>query len=117
MKKKYLLLIAIFTFTFVLVGCGKSSELEGTWKGLTDGESRDTQMETTFTFKSGGEVEYKNEFGITSTGKYELKDNIVVIDLETWDKAKEYEYKVDGDKLSLKATDVYSPSYSELVKQ
>ena len=99
-------------------GCGKSDkELVGTWKGLTDGDSRENQIETTFTFKSGGDIAYENEFGIKSEGTYEINDNKVTITLESWDQPKVYEFKVDGDKLSLTATDKYSPSYSEMVKQ
>ena len=118
MKKKYLLLTILFVSLFVFVGCGKSdNELVGTWKGLTDGESREMQIETTFEFKSNGNVSYSNEYGIDSTGTYEIKENKVDIKLESWDKTKTYEFKVENDKLSLKATDVYSPSYSEMVKQ
>ena len=98
MKKKLLLISVLFVSLFVFAGCGGSdNELVGTWKGLTDGESRDMQIETTFTFKSGGDVVYSNEFGLESIGTYE--------------------FKVDKEKLSLTATDVYSPSYSEMTKQ
>ena len=113
--KKILLVSILFVSVFLLVGCGSSNELVGSWKGLTDGESRDVQMETTFTFKSDGNVEYSNEFGITGTGTYEIKENVVTIVLDLW--TKDYEFKVDGNKLSLKATDAYSPSYSEMIKQ
>jgi hypothetical protein len=42
-------------------GCEKSDkELVGTWKGLTDGDPREKQIETTFTFKSGGDIAYEN---------------------------------------------------------
>lgn len=117
MKKKFLLLSLFFVSLFVLVGCGSSNELVGKWKGLTDGDSRENQIETTFEFKSGEDVEYSNEYGIKSSGTYEIKDNTVTIKLDTWDQSKDYEFKVDGDKLSLTATDRYSPSYSEMVKQ
>ena len=115
--KKYLLVLTLIVSVVFLTACGSSNELEGTWKGLTDGESRDNQIETTFVFKSGGEVEYSNEYGIKGNGTYEIKDDVVNIKLNTWDQAKDYKFKVDGDKLSLTATDVYSPSYSELKKQ
>ncbi len=95
----------------------ESAKEVGEWKGLTDGESRDMQMETTFNFKSNGDVEYSNEFGINSTGTYEIKDDIVTIKLESWESAKDYKFEVKDDKLSLTAQDVYSPSYSEMVKQ
>ena len=118
MKKKYLLIVTVFLSLFLLVGCGgKDNALVGEWKGLTDGESRDMQIETTFNFKSNGDVEYSNEFGINSTGTYEIKDDIVTIKLESWESAKDYKFEVKDDKLSLTAQDVYSPSYSEMVKQ
>ena len=116
--KKRLLLIPLFLVSFLFFGCGKSSnELLGTWKGLTDGSSREYQLETTFNFKSDDKLEYSNEFGIKSNGTYEINENKVAIKLEIWDESKIYEFKVNGDKLSLTATDTYSPSYSEMVKQ
>ena len=115
MKKKLLLVSLLFVSLFVFVGCGSSNELVGTWKGLDDAESRDMQMETTFVFESNGNVTYSNEYGITGTGTYEINENKVTIEMDIWSKV--YEFKVDGDKLSLIATDAYSPSYSELIKQ
>ena len=117
MKKSILLLTVLFVSLFVLVGCGSSNELVGTWKGLTDGESRDMQIETTFEFKSNNDVNYENEYGIKSSGTYEIKDDIVTIKLDTWDQAKEYKFEVKDKKLSLTATDIYSPSYKEMIKQ
>lgn len=118
MKKRFLLISLLFVSLFIFAGCGGSSnELVGSWKGLTDGDSRENQLETTFTFKSDNTVEYENEFGIKGSGTYEIKDNTVVITLDTWSEAKTYNFKVDGSKLSLTATDQYSPSYSEMTKQ
>ena len=117
MKKRFLLFSLFVASLFIFAGCGSSNKLVGTWKGLTDGESRDMQIETTFKFEKNGDVSYSNEYGITSDGTYEIKDDKVVISLETWSESKTYEFKVDGDKLSLTATDVYSPSYSEMKKQ
>ena len=117
MKKKLLLFVTLFVSFFAIVACGKSNELVGTWKGLSDGESRGDQIEATFVFKDGDEVEYSNEFGFTGTGTYKIEDNKVTINIDLWTNEKVYEFKVDGDKLSLKATDSISPSYSELVKQ
>ena len=116
MKNKLLLVTLFAVSLFLFVGCGKSDPLEGTWKGLTDGESRNMQIETTFTFK-GGEVEYKNEYGFNGKGTYEIKDDSVTIKLEIWNKEKVYKFDVKDDTLSLTATDKYSPSYSELKKQ
>ena len=117
MKKRFLLFSLLVSVLFVLSGCGSKNKLVGAWKGLTDGETRDMEIETTFTFKEHGDVSYSNEYGITSDGTYEIKDDKVVITLKTWTEAKTYEFKVDGDSLSLTATDKYSPSYSEMKKQ
>ncbi len=116
--KKILLLIPLFFVSILFFGCGKSSnELLGSWKGLTDGSSREYQIETTFNFKNDGNLEYSNEFGIKSSGTYEINENKVTIKLEIWDESKVYEFKVEDDKLALTATDVYSPSYSEMIKE
>lgn len=118
MKKKIFLVLTLFVSLLIFTGCkGSSNELVGSWKGLTDGESRDNQIETTFTFESNGDVSYSNEFGFTGKGTYEIKEDSVTITLDLWNAAKEYKFKVDKDKLSLTATDVYSPSYSEMIKQ
>ena len=110
--KKVLYSLILLVGVFTLVGCGKSNKLVGTWEGKTnDG------MNTTFTFKKDGKVDYSNEYGFNSNGTYTVKDSEVTIKLESWDQTKTYEFKVDGDKLSLIATDAYSPSYSEMVKQ
>lgn len=117
MKKRVLLLVTLFVSCFALLACGKSNDLIGTWKGLSDGESRGDQIEATFVFGSNDEVEYSNEFGFSGKGTYKIEDNKVTIKIDLWENEKVYEFKVDGDKLSLKATDSISPSYSELIKQ
>ena len=113
MKKKILLVFVLFISIFVLVGCGKEkSELVGTWKGLTDGESRDNQIETTFVFNEDGTAEYSNEFGITSTGTYEIDGNKVTIKLTVWEKV--YEFKITDNKLTLTTDDILSPTYTDM---
>ena len=118
MKKKYLLLITLFVSLFLFVGCGKEkSELVGTWKGLTDGESREYQMETTYTFDDDGTVKYSNEYGFDSTGTYKIDGNKVTIKLTTWDKEKVYEFSIKDDKLTLTIDDQISPTYTDMVRQ
>ena len=117
MKKKILLVTLFAVSLFLLVGCGSSKdELDGTWKGLSDAETRNLQIETTFTFKDG-EVEYHNEYDFHGKGTYEIKDDTVTIKLDLWDKDKVYKFSVKDDTLALTATETYSPSYSELKKQ
>ena len=85
----------------------------GTWQGKTnDG------LDTAMIFKEEGKIEYDNEYGFDSKGTYEFTgDNKISIKIESWDKAKEYEFEFkDKTTLSLKATDEYSPSYDEMKK-
>lgn len=90
----------------------KTNELVGTWEGTTnDG------MITTFIFKKSGNVDYSNEYGFESTGTYEIKDNIVTITLELWSESKDYEFEIKNEKLTLNATDVWSPSYVDMEKK
>ncbi len=110
MKKLTVLLVSISLL--LLVGCGKKSPLVGTWKG----DSNDG-LNTTFVFKKNGDVEYKNEFGIESKGTYKINKDEVTIKIESWDKAKVYKFKVKDSKLSLSATDKYSPSYKNMIKK
>ena len=112
--KKFLISMIAVASLFVAVGCGskKDNALVGTWEGPTnDG------LKTTFVFKKDGKVEYENEYGIKSNGTYEIKDEKVTISLESWDKAKVYEFTIKDNNLSLKATDVYSPSYDKMTKK
>ena len=110
--KKIVLYFSLILAVFVLVGCGKKNELEGTWKGATnDG------LEVTIVFKSGGEMTYATEFMSESKGTYEVKDDIVTINVEAWSQAKEYKYEIKDGKLNLTAQDEYSPSYTGLVKE
>ncbi len=110
--KKYLL-NSLIVFTLILVvGCGKSNKLVGTWNGSTlDG------LETTFVFKKNGSVEYKNQFGINSEGTYKIDGDKVTISLKSWDDDKVYDFSIKDNKLSLTATDKYSPSYKEMIKK
>ena len=109
--KKYFLCLLVLICVLTVTACGKSNDLVGTWDGATE-----DGLKTTFTFKKDGEVEYKNEYGFNSTGEYKIKENIVTISLKSWQEAKEYKYEIKDKKLSLTATDLYSPSYKEMTK-
>ena len=111
MKKYFVSIIAVVSL-FLVVGCGKTNKLIGTWNGKTnDG------LKTTFEFKKDGTVNYDNEYGFISTGTYQIKDNKVTISLESWDKEKVYEFIIKENKLNLTATDKYSPSYDGMTKK
>ena len=111
MKKFLLSVVAVFALVLV-VGCGKSSPLVGKWNGDTnDG------LNTTFTFEKGDKVSYENEFGVKSEGTYKIDGDKVTISLKSWDKEKVYKFEVKGSKLTLTATDKYSPSYKNMEKK
>ena len=108
MKKLLVVLVAVL----ILVGCGKKSPLLGTWNGDTqDG------LNTTFIFEKDGNVEYKNEYGFDSEGTYKINKDEVTIKLDSWDKEKVYKFEVKNNKLTLTATDKYSPSYDSMTKK
>ena len=110
MKKIFASIVTV-CFLFILVGCGKSNKLIGTWKGATqDG------LKTTFKFEKNDKVTYENEYGFNSTGTYKITDDKVEISLESWSEAKVYKFEVKDGKLNLTATDQYSPSYAGMTK-
>lgn len=111
MKRFLLSVIAVFSLVLV-VGCGKSNPIVGTWKGeTTDG------LKTTFVFEKNKKVSYENQFGIKSEGTYKIDGDKVTISLKLWDEDKVYDFKVKDNKLSLTATDKYSPSYKDMEKK
>ena len=111
MKKIIYSLVGVLCL-LVIVGCGKKEKIVGTWYGETnDG------LETTFVFKSNGNVTYENSYGINSEGTYKVKDDIITISLATWDVSKEYKFEIKDNKLSLTAQDGYSPSYTDMIKK
>ena len=111
MKKTIICLVTIFSL-LVITGCSKSNNLVGTWKGNTnDG------LKTTFKFEKNGNVKYENEYGFASDGTYKIDGDTVTITLKSWNESKKYEFKIKDKKLSLTATDKYSPSYKDMVKE
>ena len=55
--------------------------------------------------------------GFEGEGTYSIEDTKLKIKLKSWDEEKVYEFKLEGDKLSLTPTDPYSPKYPELIKK
>ena len=110
--KKIFLSIVLATCLCILTACGKTSDLVGKWEGKTnDG------LTTIFEFKKDGKVIYSNEFGFESNGTYKIDNDKVTISLELWSEDKVYEFVIEDKKLSLIATDIYSPSYTDMVKK
>ncbi|MBR3523489.1 MAG: hypothetical protein IKN87_02250 [Bacilli bacterium] len=111
--KKIVLSLVVVLSVVLLVGCGKKNDqLIGSWKGETE-----DGLVTTFTFEKDNKVKYDNEYGFSSEGTYKKEDKYIYINLESWTEEKKYEYTLKDDKLDLKATDLYSPSYKGMKKQ
>ena len=114
MKKivSLILIIALLIATlFILAGCGKASVV-GTWSGKNNDD-----VETEWEFKKDGKCIMKNAYGYEGEGTYSIEDTKLKIKLKSWDEEKIYEFKLEGDKLSLTPTDPYSPKYPELIKK
>ena len=112
MKKKFIFALLTIVALFTITGCGKKNVLLGTWEGKSD-----ANIKTTFIFEKEGKVKYDNEFGADSTGTYEIKEDIVTIELKSWTKKKEYKFEVKDNKLTLTAQDSLSPSYKNMTKK
>ena len=105
MKKVLVSVLLCLSLVFI-TGCG-SDKLKGTWSKATGDE-----LNAIFTFDGKGEVTYKNDF-YENKGTYTIEDNKVTIK-DIWSDNKVYEFTIKDDKLTLKATDNYSPSYKDL---
>ena len=111
MKKILISFVAVLSI-LLLTGCGKSNKLIGTWEGASqDG------LKASFTFEKKDVFKYNNEFIDEQTGKYTIKDDVVTLEIDIWSSPKEYKFEVKDGKLSLTATDQFSPSYKDLVKK
>lgn len=110
MKKVLISFVAVCSI-FLLTGCGSSNKLIGKWVGKSnDG------IESTFTFEKKNVFKYQNEFISENEGTYEIKDDVVTLNLDLWSSPKDYKFEVKDGKLSLTATDQFSPSYTDLEK-
>ncbi len=108
MKKVLVGLVLCLSLVFI-TGCG-SDKLKGAWSG----ESNDG-LKSTFTFDGKGEVTYKNDY-YENNGTDTIEYNKVTIK-DVFSDNKTYEFKIEDEKLSLTATDNYSPSYKDLEKK
>lgn len=112
MKKKIFLSLLVILSLVLVVGCGKKEAIAGSWTGTT---ADSLKMEVTLTFENG-KFTYKNS-SATVEGTYTIEDNKVTIECDDWSKEKVYEYEIKDGKLSLTATDLFSPSYKDLEKK
>ncbi len=108
MKKVLVSVLLCLSLVFI-TGCG-GDKLKGTWSKATDDE-----LNSIFTFDGSGKVTYKNDY-FSNDGTYTIEDNKVTIK-EVWSDVKTYEFVIKDNKLSLTATDNYSPSYKDLKKE
>lgn len=106
-----LVIALLITTLFILAGCGKASVV-GTWSGKNNDD-----VETEWKFEKDGKCIMKNDYGYEGEGTYSIEDTKLKIKLKSWDEEKIYEFKLEGDKLSLTPTDPYSPKYPELIKK
>ncbi len=91
-------------------GGGGGDGLQGTWEGSSEDQG------VTWVFDGKGGCKIETEFGFKSDGTYTVDGSKVTIELEDWDDAQSFEFKVDGDKLSLENNDKAKPDY-ELEKK
>lgn len=112
--KKVFALILVFAVLCSLAACSKGDVLAGSWKGITEDGSAE------WTFKDGKctlHIE-SDGFAIDNEGTYELHEEtgVVTIMMNLWSEAKNYQYTLNGNTLTLTANDAYSPNY-ELTKK
>lgn len=93
-----------------LAGCGKD-KLAGKWSNAVD-----DIYNAVFEFDGKGNVTYKTEYA-EGKGTYTINEDKVTISLDIWTKPIEYKFEFNDKKLTLTATNGYSPSYKELKKQ
>jgi len=108
------LLMVFILSLLMLAGCENSESgdsaggdvLSGTWEGTyEDGDAK-------WTFDGKGGCEVDNAFIKGHTGTYTIKGDTVEILLKGWDDALAYEFKIEGNTLTLTAPNPYNPNYS-----
>ena len=105
-----MLVCVLIASMLILAGCGKD-KLAGKWSDAVD-----DMYNATFEFDGKGNVTYVTEYA-EGKGTYKIKDDKVTISLDIWTKPIEYKFEFNDKKLTLTATNGYSPNYKELKKQ
>lgn len=110
---KILAAVLILSILLTFAACGGGGDaISGKWSG----ENNDGTA-CTWEFK-GGKCHWFADYGegytMDQDGTYEIDEaaGLVTISLELWDAPIEYQYAVDGNNLTLTATNGYSPNYT-----
>ena len=106
-KANHLILTLALAAMILLTACGGGGgdALKGTWQGTSQ------DMEWTWIFDGKGGCKTENEYGIKDEGTYTMDGNDVTIKMSYWDGPIVYQYKIDGDKLSLTTDEPLRPIY------
>ncbi len=109
---RILAVVLILSVLFTFAACGGGDAISGKWSG----ENNDG-IACTWTFDNGKcqwHADYGEGYTMDQEGTYEIDEEagIVTISLELWDAPIEYQYALDGNNLTLTATNGYSPNYT-----
>lgn len=110
---RILAIVLIIGILFTFAACGGGGDaISGKWSG----ENNDG-IACTWTFDNGKcqwHADYGEGYTMDQDGTYEIDEaaGIVNITLELWDAPIEYQYVIDGNNLTLTATNGYSPNYT-----
>ncbi len=112
--KKLIPLLLLLAMLLTLAACGGGDALKGTW---VDKGSEEGDVEKTWVFNGRGVARFQvPEWRTDSEGTYSVDGDTVTIMMPAWDEEKVYEFRLEGDSLTLTATDEYSPSYDMVRK-
>ncbi|MCL2402752.1 MAG: DUF5640 domain-containing protein [Coriobacteriia bacterium] len=105
--KRYILILAIvLAGAFLLVGCGGSDDIYGTWL-------RDSDSETTYTFNEDGTGAFDIGFAVLDFDWTADSDAITIVN-EDQNVNDTLEFSVDGDTLTLTNSSGDSETYTKV---
>ena len=114
--KKFLSVVLAFmvlaTACFVLAGCSKGDELEGTWKGSTVEDDPDYALGVTMKFDGKGKLTYSTDYSSEQSGTYTIEGDQLTISLDSWDNDQHFTFKITDNALDLtNSPDEYGNDY------